>query len=99
VKYGEEARTAKMTREIVADCRRRYRAGEVTQLELCVQYGISSASMSQAIHGVTWAHVTDPPPVPRDRDGRAVYGRTERARQQRRAQAAATNRLRWGRPA
>lgn len=66
---GERSVRAKMTETSVADCRRRYLAG-TPQAELCAEYGITSGAMSNAIHGRTWACVTDPPPVPDDHDGR-----------------------------
>lgn len=95
VKRGEAVHTAKLTAEIVADCRRRARRG-VPQKELCAEYGVGSAAMSQAIHGITWKSVTSSRPLPRGLDGRTVYGWTDEARAQRRANAATTNRLRYG---
>lgn len=66
---GERSVRAKLTGAIVADARNRYRSG-VTQAVLCQEYGVTSGAMSNAIHGRTWACITDPPPVPVMLDGR-----------------------------
>lgn len=96
VRRGEDWPAAKLTGKIVADCRRRWHETDVTGLELCAEYGVSSASMSQALHGVTWAHITDPPPIPREDTGRARYARSEAGRAQRRRNVAVTNKIRYG---
>ena len=92
---GETVHTARLTAAIVARCRRRYRQG-TPQKVLCAEYGVSSASMSHAIHGVTWKYIIDPPAVPRTESGRRVYARSAEGRAQRRRQAAITNQIRYG---
>jgi hypothetical protein len=54
---GERCAAAKLTAEIVGECRRRYAAGE-TQTALAAEFGVDQAAMSRAIRGLTW---TDQP--------------------------------------
>ena len=54
---GERQGRSKLTEAIVADCKRRYAAGE-TQAALASEYGVARSAISCAIHGkVRWAHV------------------------------------------
>jgi NUMOD4 motif len=92
---GERSIRAKMTEPIVADCRRRHLAG-VPQVILCAEYGVTSGAMSNAIHGRTWACVTDPPPVPLDRDSRSHRTWTEENRAQVREAGRLGAKTRWG---
>lgn len=48
----------------VADARRRYVAGE-TKRAIATSLKVGEDTVREAIHGVTWRHVTNPPPVPR----------------------------------
>lgn len=91
---GERSVRAKLTEAIVADCRRRYRAG-VSQAGLCTEYGVTSGAMSNAIHGRTWACVTDPAPVPVEHDGRIGRKLSEAERAARREHGRAGARARW----
>jgi hypothetical protein len=59
---------AKLTDEIVLECRRRYAAGE-TQQVLAAEYGVHQAAMSQAITGASWAWLPDAVPIDRKRHG------------------------------
>ena len=51
---GELNAWSKLTADIVADCRTRFRAGE-TQDALAAETGVSSGAMCNAIRGKTWA--------------------------------------------
>ena len=55
---GERCGSAKLTAAIVLECRRRYAAGE-TQTALAAEFGVSEPTISQLIHGVTWAHLRE----------------------------------------
>lgn len=57
-------RVGKLTAEQVAEARRQYAAG-TTKRALAVACGVGEDTIREAIHGVTWQDVTDPPPVPR----------------------------------
>lgn len=94
---GERSVRAKLTEAIVADCRTRYLAG-TSQAQLCDQYGITSGAMSNAIHGKTWACVTDPPPVSPDHDGRVGRQISDSERAIRREAGLAGAKLRWNLP-
>lgn len=91
---GERSVRAKLTEVIVADCRNRYRSG-ATQAQLCQEYGVTSGAMSNAIHGRTWACVTDPPPVPVMADGRRNRKLTAEDRAARAAYGRAGAQARW----
>lgn len=91
---GERSVRAKLTEAIVADCRIRYLAG-VSQTTLCAEYGVTSGAMSNAIHGRTWACVSDPPPVPPEHDGRVGRKLSETERLARREHGLAGAQARW----
>ncbi len=59
---GDSSGTAKLTERIVAEARMRHAAGESGRV-LAKEYGVTSANMSAALRGKTWAHVgaTDAP--------------------------------------
>jgi hypothetical protein len=57
---GQQA--VKLTAEIVAECRRRFAAGE-TRGHLAKEFGVSRQTIYYAVTGLSWASVTDPPPV------------------------------------
>lgn len=59
---GEKHASAKLTEVIVVECRRRYDAGETT-VALAAEFGVSAESMSKAISGDTWAHVSGAVPI------------------------------------
>lgn len=73
---GADAAGARLTDEIVADMRRRCRAGE-TAAVLAAEYGVSRRCANGAITGTRWAHVEEPPfRAGRDQKGwRGYYGR------------------------
>lgn len=50
---GERCGNAKLTEAIVLECRERARHGE-TQTALAAEFGVRTATMNQAIRGVTW---------------------------------------------
>lgn len=55
---GDSHPGAVMTAEIVLSCRRRVRDGE-TQTALAREYGVTVATMNDAVHGRTWAWLQD----------------------------------------
>jgi NUMOD4 motif/HNH endonuclease len=64
---GSTQPMARLTEEIVAECRERYAAGE-QQDWLADEFGVSQQTMSKALRGVTWHHVQhadDQDPLPR----------------------------------
>lgn len=44
---------------------RRAAADSVPLRELAQRYNVGADTISDAVYGVTWSHVTDPPPLPR----------------------------------
>lgn len=52
---GEASSTAKLTREAVAEIRRRYAAGGVSQSALAGQYGVCQAQIWRILRGLRWA--------------------------------------------
>jgi len=48
---------AKLTEDIVRECRVRYAAGGITSVDLASEFSVSQSAMWSAIHGVTWKHV------------------------------------------
>jgi hypothetical protein len=63
---GEQLTFAKLTEAIIAECKRRYGAGE-TQTALAAEFGVSTSVMSEAVNGKSWAHLADPADVVRPR--------------------------------
>ena len=61
---GEQVPGSKLTAEIVAECRRRYTAGE-THRRLAAEFGVAQPTLSNAITGRTWGWL--PGAVPADR--------------------------------
>lgn len=59
--HGERSGTAKLTDEIVIECRRRYAAGE-SQFALALEVGVSPTAMGHAVTGKTWKHLPDAAP-------------------------------------
>ena len=66
---GERQWQAKLTAEIVTECRRRYAAGERLG-QLAAEFGINPASMSQVVSGATWAWLPGAIPVDPKRHAR-----------------------------
>lgn len=61
----ERSAGAKLTEQVVAECRRRYMAGEA-QGALAAEFGVTGGAMSSAIRGRTWTGpVLGVEPVPR----------------------------------
>lgn len=56
VVHGEQHVGAKLTDAIVAECKRRYAAGE-RQTALAAEFRVSRRAISKAIRGDTWKHV------------------------------------------
>lgn len=56
---GEQFTFAKLTEAIIAECKRRYAAGE-TQAALAREFGVTSAAVCDAVNGKNWAHLADP---------------------------------------
>ena len=67
---GERQWQAKLTEEIVSECRRRYAAGERLGV-LVVEFGVTIAGMSNAISGKTWTWLPGAVPVDRKRHGKS----------------------------
>lgn len=67
----------RLTREQVADARRRYARHQATAALLAAEFGVSVSAVKHAVTGRTWAHMSDPPPVrrPQTRQG-PTPGRT-----------------------
>lgn len=56
IKRGEDSLSAKLTTEIVRECRVRYSAGE-SVASLAREFGVGPKTMHQAVTGKTWAHI------------------------------------------
>jgi predicted DNA-binding protein (UPF0251 family) len=56
---GEQLPFAKLTAEVIAECKRRYAAGE-TQTALAREVGVHQATVCEAINGKNWAHLVAP---------------------------------------
>lgn len=54
--YGEEVKTAKLTAEIVMECRRRVANGE-SKAALALEFGVSKSAMGFAVTGRNWGHL------------------------------------------
>jgi hypothetical protein len=54
---GENINTAKLNADQVREIRRLYALGGYTQVRLAAMYGISSASLSALVRGVSWKHL------------------------------------------
>lgn len=66
---GERHGNAKLTEAAVLECRRRYAAGERLRV-LVAEFGVTTAGMSNAISGDTWAWLPDAVPVDKRRHGK-----------------------------
>lgn len=56
-RVGEEHHDAKLTAAAVKDIRERYRLGDVSQVSLAAQYGVSQVAISAVIRRHTWRSV------------------------------------------
>ncbi len=65
---GERQWQAKLTAEVVTECRRRYASGERLGA-LATEFGVGVPGMSNAISGDTWAWLPGAVPVDRKRHG------------------------------
>lgn len=54
---GSVSVNAKLTEDIVRECRRRYAAGGGTTVSLAAEFGVSQLGMWKAINRQTWRHV------------------------------------------
>lgn len=54
---GERHHSAKLTDEIVRQCRARYAAGDGTSVSLAREFGVAQSAMHNALVGKTWKHV------------------------------------------
>lgn len=54
---GSAKRQARLTEDIVRECRTRWTAGD-TQYVLAAEFGVSVPTMHKALVGKTWQHVT-----------------------------------------
>lgn len=55
---------AVLSAEIVAKARTQYARGTTSYRLLALEYGIAADTIRSAIHGKSWAHITDPPALP-----------------------------------
>jgi hypothetical protein len=60
-RFGETNGNAVLTREIVADARRRVAAGEPSQC-VAASYGVNPMTLRSAIRGDSWGWLADPAP-------------------------------------
>lgn len=86
------SRQAKLTDEIVVECRRRYAAGE-SQTVLAAEFGVVPSAISQAVHGRKWANLDGA--IDPEEDGRH-RPRTEEQKARSRISGRAGARKRWG---
>jgi hypothetical protein len=61
---GEANPGAKLTEDAVRDIRRRYAAGDVSQMALAKEYGVSQYVILVCVQRRTWKHVEDPDAPP-----------------------------------
>ena len=54
---GERSPLSKLTEQQVMDIRARYATGTIMQKDLCAEYGVSPATMSQLLSGKLWRHL------------------------------------------
>lgn len=54
----------RLSPEVVAQCRRRVRAGEVSVYRLAREFRVSDTTMRSAVHGLTYRDVAEPPVQP-----------------------------------
>lgn len=54
---GERVRAAKLNAAQVSDIRRRYAAGDISQIVLSVEFGVSQVLISRIVRRANWKHV------------------------------------------
>jgi len=54
---GSKHFRAKLTEDIVRECRKRFAEGNVTQADLAREFGVTPTAMYRAIRGKKWKHV------------------------------------------
>lgn len=59
---GERCGSAKLTEKIVTECRRRFAEGS-TQVSLAAEFGVDQSVISDAVRGITWKHLSEPPVI------------------------------------
>lgn len=57
VARGNQLPHAKLTPEIVRECRQRWMSSRITYRELAKEYGVHLQTMTKAINRMTWKHV------------------------------------------
>lgn len=55
---GQRNPRARLTEEIVRECRRRHKAGGVTLDQLAEEFNVYPSTMWFAVSGTTWSHIT-----------------------------------------
>lgn len=60
---GEKSKNAKLTNEIVISCREHVISGKDKIKTLAEKHGVSLHGMTNAVHGITWAHIPNPVPM------------------------------------
>ncbi|MFJ5926520.1 helix-turn-helix domain-containing protein [Kitasatospora sp. NPDC092948] len=68
---------ARLTPEVVADMRRRYRSGQATFGGLARQYDVGEATVRNAVLGFTWRGVAEPPALRADVGGWTVLSEAD----------------------
>lgn len=56
---GEHHHNARLNEDDIAEIRRAYAAGGITQRSLAVRYGVNPQTISKIVRGERWHHVTD----------------------------------------
>lgn len=64
VQEDPAARSRKLTSAQVADARQAVKGGTATITEIAARAHVARATVENAVYGRSWAHVTDPPPLP-----------------------------------
>jgi len=90
---GARSATARLTEAKVLELRRRYAEGE-TMTALAAETGVSQGAVNSAVHGRTWAHLTEGIPDP-EIDGRSLIS-TPGMRERRREYGKRGAAKRWG---
>ncbi len=56
---GERSYNARLNSAAVAEIRRRYAAGQITQAELAAEHGVVEGTVWNVLHGHSWTHVSE----------------------------------------
>jgi hypothetical protein len=54
---GERSARARLTAQAVAEIRRRYAAGGISQTQLAAEFGVGSSCISRLVRGLGWSHI------------------------------------------